>query len=172
MLRILRRRRAGHADEALAVTRPSLSRSPSGDDDTVYTLRYINHVTYSPVTHCPSTDRPRVHTVPQVRDPERQAEQRLAFGQRLRRLRTARELTQEQLAHGSGLDRTYVGAVENGRRNLSLQAMWQLADALQVGPDAFFCAELSVDGHLAARGDATATVTGTSTPSEGQPDGS
>lgn len=103
------------------------------------------HVTHSPVTHRPSTNRQHDSSVRGVRDRERQSEQRRAFGERLRRLRTARELTQEQLAHASDLDRTYVGAVENGRRNLSLHAMWQLADALHVSPEAFFCRELEVE---------------------------
>jgi len=73
-----------------------------------------------------------------VSSPAEQAAQRQAFGQRLRELRTGQALTQEQLAHRSDLDRTYVGAVENGRRNLSLHAMWQLASALGVAPGAFF----------------------------------
>jgi transcriptional regulator with XRE-family HTH domain len=47
-------------------------------------------------------------------------------------------MTQEELAHAAGLDRTYIGQVENGRRNLSLKAVWQLADALGVSPRAFF----------------------------------
>ncbi|KQS98749.1 hypothetical protein ASG23_13475 [Cellulomonas sp. Leaf395] len=67
----------------------------------------------------------------------------------MRRLRTARGLTQEHLAHVAALDRTYVGAVENGRRNLSLHAMWQLAEALRVSPEAFFCDEAAVDDYLA-----------------------
>ncbi|GAA3817025.1 hypothetical protein CSO01_36660 [Cellulomonas soli] len=77
-------------------------------------------------------------TVEQVPVPARELAQRLAFGASLRLIRANAGLTQEELAHAAGLDRTYIGSVENGRRNLSLKAMWQLADALQVSPRAFF----------------------------------
>ncbi|GCD19288.1 hypothetical protein CTKZ_08500 [Cellulomonas algicola] len=71
-------------------------------------------------------------------DPNEQAAQRRAFGARLRGIRNAAGLSQERLAHASELDRTYIGAVENGRRNLSLHAMWQLAHALETTPAEFF----------------------------------
>lgn len=77
-------------------------------------------------------------TVDRVPVSARELAQRLAFGASLRLIRTNAGLTQEELAHAAGLDRTYIGQVENGRRNLSLKAVWQLADALQVSPRAFF----------------------------------
>ncbi|NKY05711.1 helix-turn-helix transcriptional regulator [Cellulomonas hominis] len=89
-------------------------------------------------TQSPSTQRLLVPTVEQVPVPPRELAQRLAFGSSLRLIRTNVGLTQEELAHAAGLDRTYIGSVENGRRNLSLKAMWQLADALAVSPRAFF----------------------------------
>lgn len=36
------------------------------------------------------------------------------------------------------MERAYVGHLENGRRNISLHTMWQLADALRVTPADFF----------------------------------
>jgi len=57
---------------------------------------------------------------------------RRAFGQRVRELRMALGVSQEALADRAGLHRTYVGSIERGERNLSLDAIWCLADALGV----------------------------------------
>ena len=59
---------------------------------------------------------------------------RAAFGARVRELRTQLGWTQEGLAHEAGLDRTYVGSVERGERNIALDNIWLLADTLGVTP--------------------------------------
>ncbi len=59
---------------------------------------------------------------------------RQAFGARVRELRKARHLSQEDLAHLAGLDRTYVGSVERGERNIAHDNIWRLADTLGVMP--------------------------------------
>jgi len=65
-------------------------------------------------------------------------EHRVAFGVRLRALREAQGHSQESFAHLAGLHRTYVGAVERGERNVSLDAIWRLADGLATTPAVFF----------------------------------
>jgi transcriptional regulator with XRE-family HTH domain len=59
---------------------------------------------------------------------------RAAFGSRVRALRTDRGWSQERLAHEAGLDRTYIGSVERGERNIALDNIWLLADTLGVAP--------------------------------------
>jgi len=54
------------------------------------------------------------------------------FGQRVRRCRQKRGLTQEQLAARAGLHWTFVGQVERGRRNITLHNILKLATALDV----------------------------------------
>ena len=54
------------------------------------------------------------------------------FGKTVRKLRTKAGLSQEKLALESGLDRTYVGGVERGERNISLLNIAKIASALNV----------------------------------------
>ncbi|MBX3294889.1 MAG: helix-turn-helix transcriptional regulator [Acidobacteria bacterium] len=56
----------------------------------------------------------------------------LKFGRRIRRLRTARGLTQEQLAELTGFHRTYIGMIERGERNLSLTNIATFAEILEL----------------------------------------
>ena len=55
-----------------------------------------------------------------------------AFGDAIRALRDERGLTQEALADLCGLTTNYVGDAERGERNISIRALWQLADGLDV----------------------------------------
>ncbi|MGB3432789.1 helix-turn-helix domain-containing protein [Achromobacter sp.] len=73
-------------------------------------------------------------------NPAQSLDNRVAFGLRLRELRTNAGLSQEELAHRSGLDRTYVSSCERGRRNVSLDSIVSLAIGLGIAP-----AELLVD---------------------------
>lgn len=63
---------------------------------------------------------------------------RKQFGERLRYLRSIRELSQEDLAHLCNLDRSYIGGVERGQRNVSLLNIKKIADALCISPRELF----------------------------------
>ncbi len=56
------------------------------------------------------------------------------FGARVAEIRKLKAISQEELALSSGLDRSYVGSVERGQRNISIANIYKLATALGVGP--------------------------------------
>ena len=57
---------------------------------------------------------------------------KLTFGRRVRELRTEKQFSQEALAMACGLDRTYIGGVERGERNIGLVNIQKIASALGV----------------------------------------
>ena len=54
------------------------------------------------------------------------------FGEAVRKARTEANLTQEELADRSGLDRSYIGGVERGERNPTLCVIEKIAEGLGV----------------------------------------
>ena len=54
------------------------------------------------------------------------------IGQRIRELRTAKNWTQEELAHRSGMHRTYISTLELGERNLAALNLRRMARAFGV----------------------------------------
>lgn len=57
------------------------------------------------------------------------------FGKRVRELRKERGLSQVELAAKVGIDRSYMGFLERGERNPSLEMIAKIAEALSVTPD-------------------------------------
>ncbi|MGC4234826.1 MAG: helix-turn-helix transcriptional regulator [Niabella sp.] len=54
------------------------------------------------------------------------------IGSRIRELRTEEALSQEKLAFACDLDRTYIGSVERGERNISVINLRKIATALKI----------------------------------------
>ncbi|MCA9124839.1 MAG: helix-turn-helix transcriptional regulator [Planctomycetaceae bacterium] len=52
------------------------------------------------------------------------------FGERVRELRKECGWSQEELALECGLDRTYMGGIERGERNVALRNIGKIAEAL------------------------------------------
>lgn len=62
-----------------------------------------------------------------MRDPRLEA-----FGKRVREIRKSKNLSQEELAALAGIDRSYMGHIERGEKNITLTKIYQISDALGV----------------------------------------
>ena len=60
---------------------------------------------------------------------------RMAYGERIKRLRTGRELTQEQLAEKINVSRTYIVKIENGVQIGPIEIAIELAMFFDVSMD-------------------------------------
>lgn len=54
------------------------------------------------------------------------------LGARVRRLREKRKWSQEDLAHESGLARSFAGAIERGEKDLRLTTLVKLANTFEI----------------------------------------
>ncbi len=57
-----------------------------------------------------------------------------AFGRNLRAVRKSKGLSQERLAHEAGIDRSYLGKIERGEVNITIEKIYLLAESLQCSP--------------------------------------
>ena len=62
----------------------------------------------------------------------------LIFGQRVRELRKKAGFSQEGFAHECELDRTYIGGIERGERNVSLINIEKISNALGIAISELF----------------------------------
>src|ERR1700761_4365569 len=85
---------------------------------------------YALVQSADSGDAPPV-AVPIYEDPDRASK---AFGQRVRELRAREGLSQDGLAHTSGIHLTSIGRIERGGRVPRLTTIQKLAKGLGVEP--------------------------------------
>lgn len=56
----------------------------------------------------------------------------VAFGKAIRELRKEKGLSQEAFADLAGIDRSYMGHIERGEKNVTLTKIYQLSDALGI----------------------------------------
>jgi transcriptional regulator with XRE-family HTH domain len=55
-------------------------------------------------------------------------------GNNIKKYRKRLGISQEALAEIAGLHRTYIGGIERGERNITLDSLQGIADALKVAP--------------------------------------
>ena len=61
-----------------------------------------------------------------------------AVGDRVRKLRTGRHISQEAFAKQLGYDRTYLSRVESGKQNITIGTLKRICDGLGVTVKEFF----------------------------------
>ena len=59
-------------------------------------------------------------------------ERMVAFGKRVREVRKSKGISQEKLAEMAGIDRSYMGNIERGEKNITLKKAYEICDALDV----------------------------------------
>lgn len=60
------------------------------------------------------------------------------LGQRIRNYRTAKGLSQEKLAELSGCHHTYIGQLERGEKNATIESIEKISEALKVSLSTLF----------------------------------
>ncbi len=65
----------------------------------------------------------------------------IEFGNRVKQLRKAKNISQEELAEKAGLHRTYIGMIERAEKNITLLNIEKLALALNVAVKDLFNGE-------------------------------
>ncbi|NVN94631.1 MAG: helix-turn-helix transcriptional regulator [Bacteroidetes bacterium] len=63
----------------------------------------------------------------------------LLFGEKVRKLRNEKNLSQEQLSFKAELHRTYIGMIERAEKNITLVNIEKIAKALDVEIKDLFC---------------------------------
>jgi transcriptional regulator with XRE-family HTH domain len=57
---------------------------------------------------------------------------RKKFGQKVRQIRKNAKLSQEELGFKASIHRTYIGAIERGEQNVSLDNIYKIAKTLKI----------------------------------------
>ena len=59
-------------------------------------------------------------------------ERMIAFGRLVREVRKSKGISQERLAEIAGIDRSYMGNIERGEKNITLKKAYEICDALDI----------------------------------------
>ncbi len=60
------------------------------------------------------------------------------LGQRIKQLRDERDMTQEDLAFEAGVDRSYMGFIERGERNVTLSRLISICRKMKISLSELF----------------------------------
>jgi transcriptional regulator with XRE-family HTH domain len=60
------------------------------------------------------------------------------IGQRIKKLRDIKNMSQKDLAYTADLDRSYIASIENGKRNVSIVNIEKIAKAFDINLKDFF----------------------------------
>ena len=69
------------------------------------------------------------------------------FGLAIKKLREETGLSQEKFALSIGMDRTYYASVEAGKRNISLQNIYKIAEGFNISVSDLFVVVENVNGE-------------------------
>lgn len=59
-------------------------------------------------------------------------ERKVEIGRRIRAARHASGMRQDDLAHSAGIERAYMGRIERGDTNITVETLYRIADALKI----------------------------------------
>ena len=63
---------------------------------------------------------------------------KVAIGERIAQLRKAKKLSQQKFSYEAEIERSYLTHVEKGRKNISIETLNKITDALEISLKEFF----------------------------------
>ena len=62
----------------------------------------------------------------------------VAIGERIAKLRKAKKLSQQKFSYEAEIERSYLTHVEKGRKNISIDTLFKITNALEISLKDFF----------------------------------
>ena len=63
---------------------------------------------------------------------------KVQIGERIKELRDAKKLSQQDLANAADMERTFITHIETGKRNISVDTLQKVLEALEISFKDFF----------------------------------